>query len=161
MYAIVAGFDYQTEKRVRELWQGLAENRISDYAAQVVDRKPHITLASFDEIRNFKDFQENLKIWVNKRPAVSFQIGSVGFFFGLGALYLAPLVTRKLLDFHADLHKAISPFVTLRHQSLYVPEVWLPHVTLANYLTDSQLSQALFYCKANETAFKGLSLIHI
>lgn len=155
MYAIVAGFDPQTEERIKKLWRGLAEEGISDYAARVADRKPHITLATFEKITDNQAFQECLTAWCNSQSPLSFQVTSIGSFLESGALYLAPLVTRSLLDFHQNLHQALLSHVLSVDSSLYAPDVWPPHITLANYLTEKELGQAFLYCKDKELVFGG------
>lgn len=155
MYAIVAGFDPQTEERIKKLWRGLAKERISDYATRVVDRQPHITLATFEKIIDDQAFQECLLSWRDSHSPLTFQVTGIGSFLGSEALYLAPLVTKSLLDFHDELHQVIEPYVVPLSHSLYAPDRWLPHITLANYMTKEQLSQAMTYCKAQQSSFVG------
>jgi hypothetical protein len=50
MYGVVALFDAKTEQIIKDIWTELKEKSISFYADEVVDRKPHITLASYHNI---------------------------------------------------------------------------------------------------------------
>ncbi len=50
MYGVVALFDAKTEQIIKDIWTELREKSISFYADEVVDRKPHITLASYHSL---------------------------------------------------------------------------------------------------------------
>ncbi|CRH93213.1 Uncharacterised protein [Chlamydia trachomatis] len=74
MYAVILCFDQQVEAAVRAIWRELADKQISNYAAQVRERKPHITLASFDGLENVSDLVSDLEKFCKEisRFAVTF-----------------------------------------------------------------------------------------
>ncbi|MET3558016.1 2'-5' RNA ligase [Streptococcus rupicaprae] len=154
-YAIIAGFDGMTDQKVRRVWEELAQAGISDYAAQIPDRQPHLTLATYGDIAEIDRFYDALRQFAQASERVPIQISSIGSFLQSGTLYWAPQLTKSLSDFHHQLHMALATYESSDHQSLYGPATWLPHVTLANYLNKEELGQAFSYCQESQAPFKG------
>lgn len=154
-YAIIAGFDDQTDQKVRQVWEALAKAGLSDYASRVPDRQPHLTLATYGDIAEIDWFYDALRQFAQATERVPIQISSIGSFLQSGTLYWAPRLTKQLATFHHQLHMHLAAYETSDHPSLYRPDVWFPHITLANYLNKEQLSQAFSYCQDCQAPFKG------
>ncbi|MGT2756302.1 2'-5' RNA ligase family protein [Streptococcus ovuberis] len=154
-YAIIAGFDGMTDQKVRRVWEELAQAGISDYATQIPDRQPHLTLATYGDIAEIDRFYDALRQFAQASERVPIQISSIGSFFQSGTLYWAPRLTKQLATFHHQLHMHLAAYETSDHPSLYRPDVWFPHITLANYLNKEQLSQAFLHCQGNHSSFEG------
>lgn len=45
MYGVVAHFDSNTELYIKNVWKELSDKAISQYAEEVQDKRPHITIA--------------------------------------------------------------------------------------------------------------------
>ncbi|MEK5520494.1 2'-5' RNA ligase family protein [Heyndrickxia sp. FSL W8-0423] len=144
MYGIIAHFDRETEEYIKTIWKELSELSISSYAEEVRNRRPHLTLASYnalDEekfIRRFTDFYES-------EFELPVEMGSLGTFMNSGLLFLAPTPSIELLEFHDRYHRSFADFADLS-DSLYLPNKWVPHCTLANRLSLGKLKEALVYC---------------
>ncbi|WP_456274566.1 2'-5' RNA ligase family protein [Bacillus sp. AK031] len=153
MYGVIGLFDEHTGNKIRTIWEELKEQSISFYAEEVVDRKPHITLASYKEM-NEAEFSKKMAEIYKAQSCVDISFPSLGSFLNSGALYLAPLVTNELLDLHKRHHEQ---FACINHyaQTLYSPNQWIPHCTLANRLTQEKLSQAFIHCLKREQPIAG------
>ena len=103
--------------------------------------RPHITLGIFDEV----DRDAALPVVAQHMTCspIRVQIASAGSFGGpAGVVFLAPVVTPRLLDLHARVHAALGPHVSGAWPH-YVPRAWVPHVTLAHDVALDQVGQAM------------------
>ncbi|WP_422660601.1 2'-5' RNA ligase family protein [Paenibacillus sp. EC2-1] len=153
MYGVIALFDEQTEQMIRNIWDELTERSISFYADEVVDRKPHITLASYNHFIK-SDFIKQMDDFYNNAPELDISFSSIGSFLRSGALYFTPIVTRELLDFHSNHHKRFVLFND-DPESLYLPDRWIPHCTIANRLSPEKLAEGFHYCSRRNDAIYG------
>jgi len=144
MYAFIALFDEQTEQIIWEIWRELIENSISFYGEEVKERRPHITIASYNHV-DISEFVRRMDEYSSDKTALNITFGSIGVFSGSGTLFFAPTVTRELIDFHMSHHEHFSEFND-HTDSLYVPGRWVPHCTIANRLSHEKMIEAFSYC---------------
>lgn len=75
-------------------------------------------------------------------------LAAVGSFPGpKGVVFLAPVVTRELLELHAAVHQRLS---ALRGETveLYRPGAWVPHVTVAMGVPEHAVGEAVTRVRA-------------
>ncbi|PGL73273.1 2'-5' RNA ligase family protein [Bacillus sp. AFS055030] len=144
MYGVVALFDAKTEQIIKDIWTELREKSISFYADEVVDRKPHITLASYHDLDKLS-FIEHLDDFYENKQEIEISFTSIGSFLNTGILYFSPIVTKHLIEFHENFHIQFRQFND-DPNSMYLPEKWVPHCTLANRLLPDKLVEAYNYC---------------
>jgi 2'-5' RNA ligase len=144
MYGVIAIFDESTDRAIRDIWQGLSDNSISYYAGEVIDRVPHITLASYETLDE-KSFKLKMNEVYKEQKSIDLTFNSLGSFLNSGTLYLSPVMTKDLDALHFHHHRAFEEFS--EHASpFYLPERWTPHCTLANRLSSGKLALAFTYC---------------
>ncbi|NHM30826.1 2'-5' RNA ligase family protein [Neobacillus terrae] len=144
MYGFIAIFDGQTEQTIKDIWGELTEKNISHYSYEVENRRPHITLASYNNIKII-DFIDKMDEFYKYKPSIDVTFNTIGSFLKSGALFLSPAVTKELLEFHLNHHKSFERFNNYPN-SLYLPDNWIPHCTIANRLASEKLSEAFNYC---------------
>ncbi|WP_217557725.1 2'-5' RNA ligase family protein [Paenibacillus sp. GbtcB18] len=144
MYAVIGLFDEQTELLIKTIWRELQERSISFYAEEIVDRRPHMTIANHNNLDKLEFVNEMDKFYEDK-PVVHFLLNSVGSFLNSGALYFAPAVTEQLTNLHSTHHQHFGKFNDIP-DSLYAPGNWTPHCTIANRLSEQKLEEAFKYC---------------
>jgi 2'-5' RNA ligase len=153
MYAVIGLFDKDTDNKIRMIWKELKEESISFYAEEVADRKPHITFASYEKLDVLK-FSKKMADFYMEERSLDISFTSLGSFINSGALYLAPVVTKEMLELHKRHHELFGQNNHDTH-SLYSPSQWIPHCTLANRLTPANLSQAFVHCLNREQPIAG------
>lgn len=128
-FAVVLHFDEFSEHRVRQAWESLDEHGVPSVGTTNEDGfRPHITLA----IVNTPD-PEGLAMRL-RRPlsgvaGLPVTMTALGFFLTKKApAYLAVAPTRRLMELHDEVHRAIG---TADSWSYYQPGNWMPHCTLA------------------------------
>ncbi|WP_088071694.1 2'-5' RNA ligase family protein [Gottfriedia luciferensis] len=153
MYGIVAIFDEETEQIIKDIWKELSEKSISFYAYEVINRKPHITLASYNHLNKI-DFTKQFDEYFENKSELDITINSIGSFLNTGTLYFSPNVTKDLIEFHEDYHFHFKQYND-NPDSMYLPNKWIPHCTLANRLTTEKLSEAYTYCLNRQELIVG------
>ncbi|MCB0090134.1 MAG: 2'-5' RNA ligase family protein [Caldilineaceae bacterium] len=155
-YAVELYVDAQMEFAVRGLWQTLADRGVTSLMPDLGAR-PHISLTVFDELYP-PDVHEALQNFAAEVAPIPLQFSAVGIFpTAEGVVFLAPVVTQRLLDVHADFHARMA---ALGRQSLpyYRPGNWVPHCTVAMNLPPEQIPTAVAICKA-APVFHAFSLV--
>lgn len=109
------------------------------------DLPPHLTLAIFDAA----DAQA-VTAAVDGLLACSplpLQLSSAGTFGGAeGVVFLAPVVTPRLLELHARIHAALADHVE-RPWPHYLPRSWVPHATLLHEIAADDVGPALAHAR--------------
>ncbi|PAD39183.1 hypothetical protein CHH53_07720 [Terribacillus sp. 7520-G] len=130
LYALAGFFDASTEKSITALWEELLEKDITDYAFRRKGHRPHLTFASFHEADNQLIYgMEQITKQYDPLP-LSFQL--FGSFMGKDAFLLLPNPSASLMQLQRKISALHMP------APLYTPDNWIPHITLANYLSQTQ-----------------------
>lgn len=143
-YAVETYFDAPTEDAVRSLWSELRTSGISGYMIDMGAR-PHVTLAvcgSLDADR----LRASLGTFALRQRALALTLAHTGVFPGAaGVVFLAPVVTRELLEMHLRLHELMREHAESLWEH-YQPGRWVPHCTLAVDLEPDRVPRAVAIC---------------
>ncbi|MCT4784502.1 MULTISPECIES: 2'-5' RNA ligase family protein [Exiguobacterium] len=163
MYAVIALFDKKTEEEIKGLWSGLRDEQISSYAYEVPARQPHLTIASYKQVE-VPLFIETMQAHYQNKECIPFVFSTLGTFIHSGTLFLAPTISVELREFHLRHHFIFKQFDD-DPASLYLPDFWVPHCTLANRLTRGERLAAYEYCsehiKTYNREITGVAFIHL
>lgn len=151
-YALLAYFDHETETKLKQFWVKLNELGISDYGVAVKDRRPHVTLADYQAI-NVEELLVMLNDYFHQQVEVPIHFHSLGAFLGQKMLYIAPTMTKSLLDLHGNFHEQFKSF-DRNPNSYYLPQRWVPHCTICGRLNEVTFLQAFEYCQRNIVNFQ-------
>jgi 2'-5' RNA ligase len=90
---------------------------------------PHISLATFRKV-NRSDLIKAVETFAAKTPPFTISFLSLGIFPGVkNIVFLAPLVTKSLLDIHGSFHEILLSR-KIQSDSFYLPGKWVPHCTI-------------------------------
>ena len=142
-YAIELYFDKETEKKLSDLAQRVADEKLSTKFLEWKTR-PHLTLACFNDVDEQKCI-EQLKIFAQSHLAVPAYIGSIGMFNDTKTIFASPIMNKSMYQLQAELHECLKEHDTTGWE-WYCPDRWVPHCTLA--LTGED-DNSVFY-KASE-----------
>ncbi|MEZ4662841.1 MAG: 2'-5' RNA ligase family protein [Caldilineaceae bacterium] len=155
-YAVELYADAQMETVVRGLWQTLADRGVTSLMPDLGAR-PHISLTVFDELHP-PDLHDALQKFAAETAPIPLQFSTVGVFPSTeGVVFLAPVVTPRLLEIHADFHARMAAR-GLPSNPYYQPENWGPHCTVAINLPPEQIPAAVTICK-DAPIFHAFSLM--
>jgi 2'-5' RNA ligase len=144
-FAIEMFLDDTGAAAVRAIWRALAEAGISDYQS-TSGARPHVTLAAYAEL-DLSAAAPAIAAFAAAEPAPSVSFASVGCFpTDQGVVFLAPVVTRALLDLHARFHATLRP-VAGDGWPYYQPDAWVPHCTLAFETPPGRIAAAVDLCR--------------
>lgn len=162
MYALLAILDEETNQEIQRLWHVLKEQGLSNYAFETEGFVPHITLADFDHLPLNKAITTlTNKLLIHQPIPISFS--SLGSFLEANIVFLSPVKSPALASLHIKIHKLFSDNVSV--DSLYGPESWQPHLTLANRIDPVNFPKLYQVCHQHfpkmESSIVGLKLIRI
>ncbi|MEY8347094.1 2'-5' RNA ligase family protein [Bacillus cereus] len=147
MYAVIVTFDERFSKHVKAIGKELKDFGHNE------DLEHHITLADYHTL-DLKTYGEKLEEFTENIECFPVEFSSVGTFPTNGTIFLAPTVTRGLLELHQSFHNHFADFHDQPH-SYYVPEKWVPHCTIANRLEQEQFVRVMEIVYKNFSAQKA------
>ena len=157
-FAVILYLDPAAEAEVQSLWASLAEKDISSVMATLGIR-PHISLACIEHVQ-VELFCQALDVFAQNTRPLTTKFESVGTFpTEKGVVYLAPIVTRELLQLHEEFNHLLAEMGLASH-AYYRPGNWVPHCTVAINLTPDQVPAAVPVC-CQSNVFHSVALTHI
>ena len=145
MPAVELFFDGLSESRICDLWHQF--DSFGPPSMRDSSVRPHITLLACDsmDVTTASTFLERI---ATVTPSFAVSLGSLGLFPApLPVAFLAPKVTSDLLALQARIFAEFSSLAA-GCSSLYSPEQWIPHCTIALELSPQHLGFALDACRA-------------
>ncbi|WP_088808604.1 MULTISPECIES: 2'-5' RNA ligase family protein [unclassified Listeria] len=152
MYAVIALFDENTEREIKDIWFELKRGGLSNYVDDMRHRMPHITLATYDNIRH-QQFVNKLVHFYKGQYEIKVEFNAVGTFLKSGVVFLAPTVTRELLSLHEKHHLLFDDY-NRNPTSHYLPGRWTPHTTISSHLHNEKIAGVYRY-GVNLSPIKG------
>lgn len=131
MHALVAFFDDEADKKVRDLWRRIGSRH---------DYPPHLTYAIASTIgpKVRKELREDLdRLWM---PDLWLHCLST-FSTVENVLMLAAVVDAELLAVHSAIHDVLAGHVK-NPSAYYLPGSWVPHCTLLHGVDDEAMKAA-------------------
>jgi 2'-5' RNA ligase len=145
-HSISLWFDEGSESRIRNIWADIAASGVPSKYHHGPYR-PHITLAVYNDLE-VKDFSEALRDYSSNRPTFNLSFESLGAFPGsIGALYLPPKPTLRLLETQREVLNILSNFGSGVASPHYKTDSWTPHCTLCVGVTAEDLNRAFELCQ--------------
>ncbi len=103
---------------------------------------PHLSLAVYERLVPAA-IAVSLQHFADAQPALGIQLASLGLLAGPpSVLFAAPIVSTELLALHRAYHQATWA-AGPRCRAHYLPENWVPHVTLGEGLTPATVPAAI------------------
>lgn len=159
MYAVIATFNEEATKRVKEIWGNLELFT----AVDLEGLEPHITLADYYHLDEAAYLQK-LEKFTKRSNSFSIVFSSIGTFPSNGTVFLAPVVTKELQEVHRSFHEYFEEFLDYE-QSYYVPDKWVPHCTIANRLDEHKFLRVIEYMYGEfcveQASLKAIKVIKI
>jgi hypothetical protein len=165
VYAIELFFSKEVEDYIRKKWRDLSLNNITSSIYEIEGIRPHVTLAVYDEIENIIEFKHDFEEYFNDIDSMEGVIFiDVGIFPTTGAVFMKPTITRELIDFHSNYHRAFEKYSRYANH-YYIPGNWNPHCTFAIGLNNEEISRVVSCIIQDFKPIKGLiteiGLVHI
>ena len=152
-FAVEMYMDSVAEASVWKLCESISEAGLSSFMLKIGAR-PHVSLALFKEI-DLIDFKSELKSFADKTEPFEVTFASISTFpTEEGVVFLAPIVTQKLLDIHSRFHSEFSRY-RLYGSDHYLPNRWVPHCTVCMDLRSDQISSVIDVCRQSHFPISG------
>ena len=144
-YAVELSFDPITEQHIRTIWQAIADAGISSFMVEKPFR-PHFSLAVCGGIdiekceTLFNEFAQNTAVFEVNLPYI-------GIFQALNSVvYLGVTNTAALIQLHTDFIAQLTG-IAQNIMPYYLPNQWIPHVTLAFEIPSGRLTDTIVVCQ--------------
>jgi 2'-5' RNA ligase len=144
MLVVELSFETAGDRIVRNIWQALADANVS---TSMIDKPfhPHISLGMIPYEKQ-SGFQNTLKSFATQLSPISVNMPHYGIFTSPGhVIFLGVTVTDALYNLHRTFYQAFANDVDVT--TLYTPDFWIPHCTLAYDLTAEKAPLALGVCQ--------------
>ncbi|WP_423831888.1 2'-5' RNA ligase family protein [Streptococcus equinus] len=150
---LVINTNSSLQKAIKDFWKELSDAQLSQYAYEVTDREPHITLASFDEGTPKDDIIKSLEDLTLPNSPIDISFTSIGSFINANIIFLSPIKNQQITQLHSNIHRQLGTYID--KNSLYSPNNWVPHLTIANRIAEDKLDKTYHYCLKHLPIFKG------
>ncbi|HXI83631.1 MAG TPA: 2'-5' RNA ligase family protein [Verrucomicrobiae bacterium] len=143
-FAVEMFCDESADKRVREIWNDLAQAKLT---SSMIDGgyRPHVTLGVFEGYTS-PQFENELRLFAEKRGVFSIKFDYLGVFpRPEGVVYFGAVVTGQLLSVHGEFTRHFAPLM-MGIRPYYLPGNWVPHCTLAYGLSMATIPSAVEVC---------------
>lgn len=134
-YAIELYYDEKTERKLMNLAQKIADEKISTRFLEWKTR-PHLTLACFNDVDE-TDCAEKVKNFAMSHKVMPAYIDSLGMFTDTKTIFVSPVMNQGMYQFQRELHESLSDFDASGWE-WYVPDRWVPHCTIALTCDDEE-----------------------
>ncbi len=144
-FGVLGLFDQESDQIVKDIWNELAERQITSSMLKIKGCKPHLSFSLYRG-NSISKLEKAVEEFVTKRKKISVSISSIGFFpYDYNSAYLGVTNNPQISAFHQELHKASDGCIS-EINPLYLPQDWVPHITLATDLNSSQMEEVVNYC---------------
>ncbi len=152
-YAITLSFDEATDIAIRKAWWQLADAGLSEFMLHS-KFDPHVTLEIYEQV-DMPALQAALSSFLATATPIPVKFSHLGVFPGAeGAIFLGLTWHRALMDFHTSFCQMVSSFLSGANE-YYLPETWVPHVTLAYGLKEDQVGRAINFLRQRDLPDQG------
>ena len=149
-YAVVLKFDRETENKIQELVDEVAEITGCDYMKQI-KIPPHITVSALVsdneealllEMKSIAELVNKDFIW----------FANIGVFNPL-VIYLGPVMNEFLQNTCRTVNERLLKYADAGNRGQYLPNQWVPHAAVAVKLTPNTLKEAFAVVQEKFSAF--------
>lgn len=168
--ALMLAFDAQTQARLEQVITRLETQGLTPFP-EGMRVSPHITLHTFTFPSWEKSAQENV-LQTNALPhnfseqltdlalrsiPIAINLESFGAFNSeQGIIFLAPVVSRALQSFHAQVQQLLIRYSATLNP-YYLPDQWVPHVTIAVEQPPEALPVVFRICQQEQAFCSGIA----
>jgi len=126
-YSLEMIFDNKTEEKINSILLDLAEINAGLLSFDK-NALPHMTIGNWNDIE-INECCEKIKLFLKDIQPFEVSFNSIGIFPTSGCVYLSPVVTGNLLNFHRKIHMLLSDCNHIGWE-YYLPDMWVPHCGL-------------------------------
>ena len=152
-YVVELLLDEDSAEKVRGIWEQLADAGLPSLYLDL-ELTPHLTIAVFDELDPARARDAFASFAAEETPEPISLYSPASFPTQEGVLYIAPVVTRGLLELHSGFHERFAELDQPVGEYFFTGR-WVPHVTVGLGLDDEQLAQGFRILREAELPITG------
>jgi hypothetical protein len=153
-YAIVGYFDSNSDKKIKELWKGLADIGVDDYLINS-SNNPHIKFAMFESL-DIENAQNELKLLLEKIQKINIHFKKYGIYPNDKPFITIDIAENiEIIKSHMKIQKIFDKFIDKDNVNYFVPGIWKPDCQLTASFDKSKLGAAVDYLSETDLPFNG------
>ncbi len=117
------------------------------------DERPHLSLGGYRELELDRYFTM-MEQYFASRSSLAINFQSIGAFMTFPALFLSPVMTKELMQFHFRYYEHFKRF-SYAANKYYMPGSWVPHCTIISHVPMDCVSEAAALCLNKYKPFSG------
>ena len=154
-YAIAGYFDSNSDKKIKELWQGMADIGVCNYLINS-NNNPHIKFAIFDELD--KEYtEENINLLCKRTSKIKIHFKTYSFYPNDSPFICIDIaVTLPILNLHTEIQKMTNEKSKKDSSGFFEQGIWKPDCQLTVAFEKLKLIKAIDYLSNTELPFDGI-----
>lgn len=153
-YAIVGYFDSISDKRIKELWKGLADIGVDDYLINS-SNNPHIKLAMFETL-DLEAAQQELYRLTEKMQKINIHFKKYGIYPNDKPFITIDIAENiEVIKLHMKVQELFDKFINKDSENYFVPGIWKPDCQLTVSFDKRKLGAAINYLSETTLPFNG------
>lgn len=153
-YAIVGYFDLISDKKIKELWKGLADIGVDDYLINSANN-PHIKFAMFDSLE-LDSTQKELNLLSKKIQKINIHFKKYGIYPNHDPFITIDIADNiEIIKLHKEIQKIFNKFGNEDNRGYFAPGIWNPDCQLTVSIDKAKLATAVNYLGETALPFNG------
>ena len=153
-YAIVGYFDFISDKRIKELWKGLADIGVDDYLINSANN-PHIKFAMFDSLE-LDSTQKELDLLSRRIQKININFKKYGIYPNDNPFITIDIADNvEIIKLHEQIQKIFNEPGNGNNKGYFVPGIWSSDCQLTVSFDKAKLATAISYLSETTLPFSG------
>ncbi len=153
-YAIVGYFDKYSDKKIRKLWQNLAETGICNYLYKS-ENNPHIKFSMFDEL-DVKQVQKKLQSYTHNKKKINLHFKNYGIYINKKPIvFLDISATIPVLKLQIDIQKEFNQYGVKTGFDFFEQGIWKPDCFITIGIEKENMIKAIKLLLDTKLPFNG------
>jgi len=154
-FSIVGYFDNNSERRIKKLWQGMADIEVCNYLINS-NNNPHIKFAIFNEIDKNNTI-ENINLLCKKINKIKIHFKTYSFYPNDHPFICIDIaVSLPILNLHTEIQKITIENSQNDSREYFEQVIWKPDCQLTIPFEKVKLIKAIDYLSNTELPFDGI-----
>jgi hypothetical protein len=153
-YAIVGYFDSISDKRIKELWKGLADVGVDDYLINS-SNNPHIKFGMFESL-DLEIAQKELHLLSEGIKKINIHFKKYGIYPNDNPFITIDIAENiEVIKLHMKVQELFDKFINIDSENYFVKGIWKPDCQLTVSFDKRKLGAAVNYLSETTLPFNG------
>jgi hypothetical protein len=154
-FAVVGYFDKDSDKKIRSLWQGMADINVCDYLINSANN-PHIKFAMFNEL-DIESAENSICLLTGRIDKISIHFKTYSFYPNDKPFICIDIaVSLPILELQAEIQNNCSAYAINDTRGFFKQGIWKPDCQLTRAIDKAKLTNAVSYLSETQLPVDGV-----